>query len=83
MISFLVLISRLSDMVRTYIIDTNAKIDIIQIYRDKKLLFQDPRILGFPNQSLCYVIRGGIPWNYKGIPLSDNPMYAKLNYQEK
>ena len=37
MISYLVLIF-LSDMVRTFIIDRNAKIDIIHIYMDKKTL---------------------------------------------
>ena len=69
-------------MVRTFIIDIMAKIDIIHIYREKKSNFRT-LVFVFPNQSLCYVIRGGIPWNYKGIPFSVNPMYAKLNYKEK
>ena len=51
------LILCLSDMVRIFIIDKNAKIDIIHIYREKKI-------------------------KYKGIPFSDNPMYAELNYNE-
>ena len=77
-ISYLVLISCLSYMVRTFIIDQNAKIDIIHIYREKKIKFQNPNILGFFTTSL-----EGVPWNYIGIPLSDKLMYAKLNYKEK
>ena len=50
---YLVLISCLSDMVRTFIIDKNTS------------------------------LQGGIPLKYKGIPLSDNPIYAKSNYKEK
>ena len=37
MISYLVLISSLSDMVRTFKVDKNAKIDFIHIYREKKI----------------------------------------------
>ena len=67
MISFLVLISRLSDMVRTFIIDTNAKIDITHIYRDNKFLFQDPCILGFPISPCATSLDGEFPGITKGF----------------
>ena len=69
MISFLVLISRLSDMVRTFIIETKAKIDIIHIYRDKNFLFQDPCILGFPISPCATSLEGEFPGTTKGFPL--------------
>ena len=40
MISYLVWISHLSDMVRTFIIDKNAKIDTFHIYGGKKSNFR-------------------------------------------
>ena len=55
---------------------------ILFISTGKRKSISEPYYFWFPNQSLCYVIRGGIPWNYKGIPLSDKPMYAELNYKE-
>ena len=60
MVSYLVLISCLSDMVRTYITEENAKLNIFCSYREKKIKFGNYESLGFPI-SLCYVIRGGIP----------------------
>ena len=84
MVSYLVLISCLTDMVRTFVTDTNTQIAIILLYlQGKEKNIPEPLDFGFPNQSLCYVIRGGIPWNYKGISLFDNPMYANSNYKEK
>ena len=63
MISYLVLISRLSDMVRTFIIDENAKHDIIHIYREKKFYFQDTYILGFPISPCATSLEG----EFRGI----------------
>ena len=60
MVSYLVLISCLSDMVRTYITRENAKINIFCSYREKKNKSGNSEF-GFPNQSLCYFIKGGIP----------------------
>ena len=67
MISFLVLIQCLSDMVRTFIIDTNAKIDIIHIYRDRKFFFQDPCILGFLISPCAMSLEGEFPEITKGF----------------
>ena len=67
MISYLVLISPLSDMVRTFIVDKNAKIDFIHIYREKKILFQDPCILGFPNSPCATSLEGEFPGISKGF----------------
>ena len=41
MVSYLVLISCISDMVRTVITEKNAKIDVIHIYREKKIKFRN------------------------------------------
>ena len=54
MISYLVLISCLSDMVTIFVIDRNTKIDFI--LQGKENQMSDPLYFGFPNQSLSYVI---------------------------
>ena len=48
MVSYLVLISCLSDMVRTYISEENAKINIFCSYRETKIKFRNSESLGFP-----------------------------------
>ena len=83
MISYLVLISCLTDMVRTFVTEKNNTDCYYSYLQGKENQILETLDFGFPNQSLCYVIRGGIRWNYKGIPLFDNPMYAKSNYKEK
>ena len=47
MMSYLVSISCLSHMVRTFITEKNAKIDVIHIDREKKFNFRNLYILGF------------------------------------
>ena len=63
MISNLVLISCHADIVRTFIREENAKINLISFYREKKRKLWKCWIFSFPNQSLYYVIRGEFPRN--------------------
>ena len=54
-------------MVRTFIVDKNAKIDFIYIYREKKIEFQDPCILGFPISPCATSLEGEFPGITKGF----------------
>ena len=66
MVSYLVLISRLSDMVRTYITEENAKINIFSSYREKEIKFGNSENLGFPISPCATSLEGGFPkieWN--------------------
>ena len=54
-------------MVRTFIIDKNAKIDIIHIYRQKKIKFKNTNILGFPISPCATSLEGEFPEITKGF----------------
>ena len=61
MVSYLLLISCLSDMVRTYITEENAKTNIYCSYREKKIKFGNSESLGFPISPRAMSLEGGIP----------------------
>ena len=65
MVSYLVLISCLSDMVRTYITEENAKINISCSYREKKRKFGNSESLGFPIGPCATSLEREFPRNRK------------------
>ena len=67
MVSYLVLISCLSDMVRTYITEENAKINIFCSYREKKIKFGHSESLGFPISPCATSFEEAFPRNRKGF----------------
>ena len=60
--AYLVLISRPLGVVRTFITENCAKISAIYNLLGKENQIEDFLDYGFLNQSLCYVISGGIAW---------------------
>ena len=63
MVSYLLLISCLSDMVRTYITEENAKINIFCSYREKKIKYGNCENLGFPISPCASSLEGEFPRN--------------------
>ena len=67
MVSYLALISCLSDMVMTYITEENANINIFCSYREKKRKFGNSESLGFPISPCATSLEGEFPKNIKGF----------------
>ena len=65
MVSYLVLISCLSDMVRIYVTEENAKINIFCSYREKKIKLGNSESLGFPISPCAMLLEGEFPRNRK------------------
>ena len=63
MVCYLVLISCLSDMVRTYITEENLKINIFCSYRGQKIKFGNSDSLGFPISPCATSLEGEFPRN--------------------
>ena len=62
---YLVLISCLSNMVRTYITEANANNNIFCSYREKKNKFGNSENLGFPISPCATSLEGEFPRNRK------------------
>ena len=54
-------------MVRTYIMEENAKINIFSSYREKKIKFGNSENLGFPMSPCATSLEGEFPRNRKGF----------------
>ena len=67
MLYYLMLISCLSDLVSTYIMEENAKINICCSYREKKIKFGNSESLGFPISPCATSLQGEFPRNRKGF----------------
>ena len=65
MVTYLVLISCLLDMVRTYITEENAKISIFCCYRENQIKFGNSESLGFPISPCATSLDVGFPRNRK------------------
>ena len=65
MVYHLVFTSCLSDMVRTYITEENAKINIFCSYREKKIKFGNSEGLGSPISPCATSLEGEFPRNRK------------------
>ena len=63
MVSFLLLISCLPGMARTYITEENAKINTFCSYRAKKIKFGNSQSLGFPISPCATSLEGEFPRN--------------------
>ena len=67
MVSYFLLNSCLSDMVRTHITEENAYFNIFCSYREKKIKLGNSESLGFPVSSCATSLEGEFRRNKKGF----------------